>query len=91
MKFYILTHGFLSDRLRGGIAIFFQVVLLMLITAGCARKQSVAQLPEQLVYVQSSDDVPNCGICFSPSGEGVRSVAVIWVHGWGVNFSQCDQ
>lgn len=46
---------------------------------------TAGQLPEQLVYVRSTDDVVNAGVLFT-SPQGTRAVAVIWVHGWGVNF-----
>lgn len=46
-----------------------------------------ASLPEQLVYSRSTDDVVSAGVWFTPaSAGGKRQVAVLWVHGWGVNF-----
>jgi pimeloyl-ACP methyl ester carboxylesterase len=47
---------------------------------------TAGQFPEEIVYVQSTDDVVNGGVVFtSPKGTD-EAVAVIWVHGWGVNF-----
>ncbi len=47
---------------------------------------TAGQLPEELVYVRSTDDVVNGGVIFtSPKGTD-DAVAIIWVHGWGVNF-----
>ena len=45
-----------------------------------------ASLPEQLVYSRSADDVVSGGVWFTPASTGGRQVAVLWVHGWGVNF-----
>jgi pimeloyl-ACP methyl ester carboxylesterase len=42
--------------------------------------------PEQLVYVQSSDDVVNGGVMFKAAKESAKPIAIIWMHGWGVNF-----
>lgn len=47
---------------------------------------AAGQLPEELVYARSSDDVVNAGILFSPKLTN-KAVAIIWVHGWGINFS----
>ena len=42
--------------------------------------------PEELVYVRSKDDVINGGMIFNAPRNLARPIAVIWVHGWGVNF-----
>jgi pimeloyl-ACP methyl ester carboxylesterase len=42
--------------------------------------------PEQLVYVRAEDDIVNGGVIFTPPRESARPIAVIWIHGWGVNF-----
>lgn len=42
--------------------------------------------PEELVYVRSSDDVINGGSIFMPPNGSVKPTAIIWIHGWGVNF-----
>ena len=41
--------------------------------------------PEELVYVRSTDDIVNGGAVFT-SKTSAKSIAVIWVHGWGTNF-----
>ena len=41
--------------------------------------------PEELVYVRSTDDIVNGGAMFR-SKTSAKSIAVIWVHGWGTNF-----
>jgi pimeloyl-ACP methyl ester carboxylesterase len=58
---------------------------------GCFRspeKQKGGKFPEQLVYARSTDDVVNAGMLFTSTNASGRSVAVIWIHGWGVNFYQ---
>src|SRR5262245_59592584 len=47
---------------------------------------SAGKFPEQLVYVRSQDDIINGGVIFTPPKDFAKSVAVIWIHGWGVNF-----
>jgi dienelactone hydrolase len=45
-----------------------------------------ATLPEQIVFAKSNDDVLNAGVMFSAKKEIAKTIAVILVHGWGVNF-----
>jgi pimeloyl-ACP methyl ester carboxylesterase len=47
---------------------------------------TTGKFPEELVYVRSSDDVVNGGAMFRPPKEVARPIAIIWMHGWGVNF-----
>lgn len=69
------------------------VLLLSLVVAGASlwpyrpRQLTVSagQLPEELVYATASDDVVNGGVLFTAQPVN-RQVAVIWIHGWGVNF-----
>jgi pimeloyl-ACP methyl ester carboxylesterase len=42
--------------------------------------------PEEVVYVRSADDIVNAGMVFAPPKDRARPIAVIWLHGWGVNF-----
>jgi pimeloyl-ACP methyl ester carboxylesterase len=42
--------------------------------------------PEELVYVRSSDDLINGGTIFMPPNRSSKQIAIIWIHGWGVNF-----
>jgi pimeloyl-ACP methyl ester carboxylesterase len=44
--------------------------------------------PEEIVYAHSNDDVLGAGVLFSPPADSAKQVAMIWVHGWGVNFYQ---
>jgi pimeloyl-ACP methyl ester carboxylesterase len=48
--------------------------------------QKPGKFPEQIVYVRSSDDVVNAGVMFWPPQSQSKALAIIWVHGWGVNF-----
>ena len=45
-----------------------------------------ATLPEEVVYAASEDSVINTGLLFHPKRESTKALAIIWVHGWGVNF-----
>ncbi len=48
--------------------------------------QKPGKFPEQLVYARTKDDVVDAGMLFSPPKEVAKLIAVIWIHGWGVNF-----
>jgi pimeloyl-ACP methyl ester carboxylesterase len=50
------------------------------------RRDSVGKYPEELVFARASDDILNGGAFFIPPKETTKHIAVIWVHGWGVNF-----
>ncbi len=43
-------------------------------------------LPEEIVFVKSSDDILDAGVIFNAKKGTTKHIAVIWVHGWGVNF-----
>lgn len=47
---------------------------------------AVGKFPEKIVYVRSSDDLVDAGVVFLPPTERKQSIAVLWIHGWGVNF-----
>ncbi len=51
-------------------------------------KQIGGKFPEELVHVRAKDDIVSGGAIFVPPKESARPIAVIWVHGWGVNFYQ---
>ncbi len=51
-------------------------------------KMPPGKFPEQIVYVRSSDDIVNGGAIFTPPKDSAKPIAVIWIHGWGVNFYQ---
>jgi pimeloyl-ACP methyl ester carboxylesterase len=67
------------------------IALALLVVGFClgkwhSRRDSVGKYPEELVSAQTSDDIVNGGAFFIPPKEVTKPVAVIWVHGWGVNF-----
>src|SRR5215510_268039 len=41
---------------------------------------------EELVYARASDGIVDAGALFAPRGSGNKRIAVIWIHGNGVNF-----
>jgi pimeloyl-ACP methyl ester carboxylesterase len=51
-----------------------------------AEKQGVGRFTEQLVDVQSKDDILDAGALFAPPKDVAKPIAVIWIHGWGINF-----
>ncbi len=62
-----------------------------LLWQGCApgpAKVTPGKFPEELVYVQSEDHIPNGGVVFTPPKDSAKPIAVIWIHGWGANFYQ---
>ena len=56
---------------------------------GCAphpERMSPGKFPEQLVYARTADDFVDAGVIFTPPRDSAKPIAVIWIHGWGVNF-----
>ncbi|MGO8699669.1 MAG: alpha/beta hydrolase [Limisphaerales bacterium] len=47
---------------------------------------TAGKFPEQIVYVRSHDDIVSGGAIFTPPTDSAKPVAIIWIHGWGVNF-----
>jgi pimeloyl-ACP methyl ester carboxylesterase len=47
---------------------------------------SGGEVPEQIVYVRTEDDFVQAGVIFTPAKEPANPVAIVWIHGWGVNF-----
>jgi pimeloyl-ACP methyl ester carboxylesterase len=77
---------------RGVTAIAAAVALLVttfLLWRGCVPRAvtvTAGKFPEQLVYVRSSDDIISGGAMFAPPVDSAKPIAIIWIHGWGVNF-----
>jgi pimeloyl-ACP methyl ester carboxylesterase len=68
-------------------------VLVGSIATACglsSRSEAVgaAKSPEQVVFARSKDDVVSGGMLFAPEGDSAKPVAIVWIHGWGVNFYQ---
>ncbi|HXJ45063.1 MAG TPA: hypothetical protein VNK47_00205 [Candidatus Dormibacteraeota bacterium] len=36
--------------------------------------------------MRSEDDIVDTGVLFAPPKKDAKAIAVIWIHGWGVNF-----
>src|SRR2546425_2764275 len=60
----------------------------LLLSQGCAQKETAGKFPEELVHVRSKDDIVNGGAIFAPPTNSAKPIAIIWIHGWGVNFYQ---
>ena len=68
------------------LALLGTTFLLWKVRLPGALKVPAGKLPEELVYVQSKDDIINGGVIFTPPKYSAKPIAVIWIHGWGVNF-----
>jgi len=51
-------------------------------------RMSVGKFPEQLVYARTQDDILDSGAIFTAPKDAAKPVAIILIHGWGVNFYQ---
>lgn len=49
-------------------------------------KRGPAEITEQLVHVDTKDEIADSGALFAPPRDAAKPIAVIWIHGWGVNF-----
>ena len=81
--------GYSTPRLRPRRAVTAALALIMtalLAWPGCAHKDIPPKFPEELVHVRSKDDIVNGGAMFSPPKQVAKPIAIIWIHGWGVNF-----
>jgi pimeloyl-ACP methyl ester carboxylesterase len=41
---------------------------------------------EHVIHVQTKDDIADSGVLFAPPKDIAKPIAIIWIHGWGVNF-----
>ncbi len=74
-----------------GVAILAGAAFLIrLRLAPRPENQEPGKFPEQLVFVRSKDDVVSGGALFTAPKESSQPIAVIWIHGWGVNFYYPD-
>jgi pimeloyl-ACP methyl ester carboxylesterase len=67
------------------------VVLIASLGMACrSRPEAIdpAKSPEQVIFARSQDDVVSGGMMFSPPPTSAKPLAIIWIHGWGVNFYQ---
>jgi len=68
------------------IALIATTLLLWRGRALRRERMSAGRFPEQLVYVRSDDDVVDAGAMFIPPKQAAKSIAIVWIHGWGANF-----
>jgi predicted alpha/beta-fold hydrolase len=54
--------------------------------AAQANDQKAGETTERIVQVQSKDEVADFGAIFTPPKNVAKPIAVIWIHGAGVNF-----
>jgi len=69
------------------------VVLITSLALACgvlSRPEAIdaAKSPEQIVFARSKDDVVSGGVLFAPPRDSAKPIAIVWIHGWGVNFYQ---
>lgn len=82
----ILSRGNMSRALT-----LTAIVLAASLVTACGKSSRPevidgAKSPEQVVFARSHDDVVSGGVLFSPPHDSAKSLAIIWIHGWGVNF-----
>jgi len=51
-----------------------------------ARAQTSGKAVEEIVHVRADDGITNAGAFFSPAKDVAKPIAMIWVHGSGINF-----
>jgi pimeloyl-ACP methyl ester carboxylesterase len=73
--------------------LLFTIAPIALIATSCAvrhRPEAISspRSPEEIVYARSNDDVLGAGVLFTPRPDSIKRIAIIWIHGWGVNFYQ---
>jgi pimeloyl-ACP methyl ester carboxylesterase len=70
------------------IAIAAGSIVLWLAFGPRAVTVTAGKFPEELIYARSADDIINAGAIFTPAKDSTKPIAIIWIHGWGVNFYQ---
>ncbi len=84
-----LQNSITRRRLTAIAAVLPLLGTTFLLWRGCGLRpenQRAGKFPEELVYVRSKDDIVNGGVIFAPPKDSAKPIAVIWIHGWGVNF-----
>jgi pimeloyl-ACP methyl ester carboxylesterase len=66
------------------LATLFFVMAFMLFQS-CMRKPDIKS-PESIVFAKTNDGVLNGGALFTSPNDSIRSIVIIWIHGWGANF-----
>jgi pimeloyl-ACP methyl ester carboxylesterase len=69
------------------------IAAIALLATACGLRRrpgaiSSVRSPEEIVYTRSNDDVLGGGVLFTPPPDSAKRIAIVWIHGWGVNFYQ---
>jgi pimeloyl-ACP methyl ester carboxylesterase len=70
------------------IGMTFLLILRAVILSRRPERMSAGKFPEQLLYVRTDDNIVEGGVIFTPPKDLAKPVAIILIHGWGVNFYQ---
>jgi len=68
------------------LALLAAAFLLWQLRAPRSITVTAGKFPEELVFVRTEDDIIDGGAIFTPPRSLAKPIAIIWVHGWGVNF-----
>ncbi len=71
-----------------GAMVFGEAVYILSLKLRARPEDMAARLPEQIVFGRASDDIFEAGAMFTPVSDHAKPIAIIWIHGWGVNFYQ---
>ena len=71
-----------------GAAVLGEAVYILSLKVRTHPEDMAARLPEQIVFGRASDDIIEAGAMFTPVNDHAKPIAIIWIHGWGVNFYQ---
>ncbi len=72
--------------MRNTAAVALALQLLIPYALGAQSVPPVGASAEELVYARASDGVVNGGAFFAPAAGADKRIAVIWIHGTGINF-----
>lgn len=70
----------------GATAAAFVLAVTATFSQPASSSNDARRFREELVHAKSSDGINNGGAMFMPPKEAAKPIAIIWVHGWGVNF-----
>jgi pimeloyl-ACP methyl ester carboxylesterase len=76
-------------QLAIAVAVFALLVTAFLLGRGRMprpERMTAGKFPEEIVYVRSRDNIVSGGAIFTAPRDSAKPVAIIWIHGWGVNF-----
>jgi len=79
----------IADRMTNPLVLTAVLVASLAMACGfSSRPEAIdaAKSPEQIVFARSKDDVVGGGVLFAPQRDSTKPIAIVWIHGWGVNF-----